>query len=50
MEDYFDFQRGQVPGTLEIQADSEKNRRKFQEKEVFVKNGPECCPAGNAKG
>ena len=33
LEDFFDFLRGKVPGTLEIQADSEKNRRKLRENE-----------------
>ena len=39
-----------MPGTLDIRADSEKNRRYLQDKEVFVRDGPECCLAGNAKG
>ena len=39
-----------MPETLKIQADSKKNYRKLREKEVFVRDGPECCPAGNAEG
>ena len=38
LEKNFDFLRGKVPGTLEIQAASEKSRRKLREKDICLRD------------
>ena len=38
-----------MPGRLKIQADLEKNCRWLREKEVLVRDLPECCPTSQPK-